>query len=66
MGSLSGNLAHHGTAMPYAIAAKFAYPDRPVFALAGDGAMQMNGMNDLITVEKYWREWKDRASPSWC
>ena len=59
MGSLSGNLATMGPAMPYAIAAKFAYPDRPVFALAGDGAMQMNGMNDLITVEKYWREWKD-------
>ena len=59
MGSLSGNLATMGPAMPYAIAAKFAYPDRPVFALAGDGAMQMNGMNDLITVEKYWKEWKD-------
>src|SRR5882672_10396589 len=59
MGSLSGNLATMGPAMPYAIAAKFAYPDRPVFALAGDGAMQMNGMNDLITVEKYWRGWKD-------
>jgi pyruvate dehydrogenase (quinone) len=59
MGSLSGNLATMGPAMPYALGAKFAYPDRPVFALAGDGAMQMNGMNELITVAKYWKEWKD-------
>ena len=41
------------------MAAKFAYPDRPVFALAGDGAIQTNGMNELITVSKYWKEWKD-------
>jgi pyruvate dehydrogenase (quinone) len=59
MGSLSGNLATMGPAMPYAVAAKFAYPERPVFALAGDGAVQMNGMNELITVSKYWKEWKD-------
>jgi pyruvate dehydrogenase (quinone) len=59
MGSLSGNLATMGPAMPYAVAAKFAYPERPVFALAGDGAMQMNGLNELITVSKYWKEWKD-------
>jgi len=59
MGSLSGNLATMGPAMPYAVAAKFAYPDRPVFALAGDGAIQMNGMNELITVSKYWKQWKD-------
>ena len=59
MGSLSGNLATMGPGMPYAVAAKFAYPDRPVFALVGDGAMQMNGMNVLITVGKYWKEWKD-------
>src|ERR671930_41705 len=45
MGSLSGNLATMGPAMPYAVAAKLAYPDRPVFALVGDGATQMNGMN---------------------
>jgi pyruvate dehydrogenase (quinone) len=45
--------------MPYAIAAKFAHPDRPVLALVGDGALQMNGMNELITVAKYWREWSD-------
>jgi pyruvate dehydrogenase (quinone) len=59
MGSLSGSLATMGPAMPYAVAAKFAYPDRPVFALAGDGAMQMNGLNVLITVKKYWKEWRD-------
>jgi pyruvate dehydrogenase (quinone) len=59
MGSLSGNLATMGPAMPYALGAKFAYPDRPVFALAGDGAIQMNGMNEMITVSKYWKEWKD-------
>jgi pyruvate dehydrogenase (quinone) len=48
--------------VPYAIAAKFAHPDRPVIALVGDGAMQMNNMAELITVTKYWREWAD---PRW-
>jgi pyruvate dehydrogenase (quinone) len=57
MASLSGNLATMGPAIPYAIAAKFAYPQRPVIACVGDGAMQMNGLNGLITVEKYWRRW---------
>lgn len=57
--SISGNLATMGCAVPYAIAAKFAHPDRPVFALVGDGAMQMNGMNELLTVSKYWRRWED-------
>ncbi|WP_437768967.1 thiamine pyrophosphate-requiring protein [Sorangium sp. So ce281] len=59
MASLSGTLATMGPAMPYAVAAKFAFPDRPVVAMVGDGAMQMNGINALITVSKYWREWKD-------
>jgi pyruvate dehydrogenase (quinone) len=59
MASVSGTLATMGAGMPYAIAAKFAYPDRPVLALVGDGAMQMNGMNELITVTKYWSEWHD-------
>src|SRR5690606_4472545 len=45
--------------MPYALAAKFVHPDRPVIAVAGDGAMQMNGNNALIDVAKYWREWQD-------
>jgi pyruvate dehydrogenase (quinone) len=62
MCSLSGGLASMGAAVPYAIAAKFAHPDRPVIALVGDGAMQMNNMAELITVAKYWREWE---SPRW-
>ena len=57
MGSLSGGLASLGAGTPYAVAAKFAYPDRTVIAFMGDGAMQMNGMNVMITVAKYWREW---------
>jgi pyruvate dehydrogenase (quinone) len=57
MASLSGGLATIGPGMPYAIAAKFAYPDRPVIAMIGDGAAQMNGMNALITVSKYWKQW---------
>ena len=57
--SLSGGLASMGAAVPYAIAAKFAHPDRPVIALVGDGAMQMNNMAELITVSKYWREWSN-------
>jgi pyruvate dehydrogenase (quinone) len=56
--SLSGGLASMGPAVPYAIAAKYAHPDRPVLALIGDGAMQMNNMAELITVAKYWRKWR--------
>lgn len=59
MSSLSGTLATMGPAVPYAIAAKFAYPDRAVIALAGDGALQMNGINGLITIKKYWQQWSD-------
>jgi pyruvate dehydrogenase (quinone) len=59
MASLSGNLATMGCGVPYAIGAKFAYPDRPVIALVGDGAMQMNGNGELVTIAKYWKEWKD-------
>ncbi|HEX3399157.1 MAG TPA: thiamine pyrophosphate-requiring protein [Acetobacteraceae bacterium] len=59
MGSLSGGLASMGAGVPYAIAAKLAHPHRPVIALVGDGAMQMNGMAELITVAKYWRRWGD-------
>ena len=57
--SLSGGLASMGAAVPYAIAAKYADPGRPVIALVGDGAMQMNNMAELITVAKYWRQWQD-------
>lgn len=59
MASLSGSLATMGCAIPYAIAAKFAYPDRPAFAFAGDGAMQMNGNMELMTVARYWRKWRN-------
>jgi len=55
--SVSGALASMGCSMPYAVAAKFAFPERPVFCCIGDGAMQMAGINELITVAKYWREW---------
>ena len=48
-----------GPAMPYALAAKFVHPDRPVVASVGDGAMQMNGNAELVTVGKYWKRWKD-------
>ena len=61
MCSLSGGLASMGAAVPYAIGAKFAYPDRPVVAMVGDGAMQMNNMAELITVAKYWREWSNKT-----
>lgn len=58
-GSLSGTLATMGSAVPYAIAAKLCHPDRPVIATVGDGAMQMNGNAELLTVAHYWREWED-------
>ncbi|MBV1837122.1 thiamine pyrophosphate-requiring protein [Acetobacter estunensis] len=58
MGSLSGGLASMGAGTPYAIAAKMAYSDRTVIACMGDGAMQMNGLNEMITISKYWRQWK--------
>ncbi len=58
-GSLSGTLATMGPAVPYAIGAKFAHPDRPVIALVGDGSMQMNGLAELITVARYGTEWTD-------
>jgi pyruvate dehydrogenase (quinone) len=60
MASLSGTLATMGPGVPYAIGAKFAHPDRPVFALVGDGAMQMNGINELITIAKYREQWPDQ------
>ena len=57
--SLSGNLATMCPGMPYTIAAKFAYPDRVPIGLIGDGAMQMLGINGLITVAKYWKTWSN-------
>lgn len=60
LASLSGNLATMGCGVPYAIAAKCAHPDRPVVAAVGDGAMQMNGLAELITIAKYQETWKNR------
>ncbi|HLL41543.1 MAG TPA: thiamine pyrophosphate-requiring protein [Segetibacter sp.] len=56
--SLSGTLATMCSAVPYAIAAKFAFSNKMVVAISGDGAMQMLGINELITIAKYWRQWQ--------
>jgi len=58
-GSLSGSLASLGAGTPYAMAAKMAFPERTVIACMGDGAMQMNGLNVMITISKYWRQWSN-------
>lgn len=58
-GNLSGMLASMLASMPYALAAKFAHPHRPVVCTIGDGAFQMLGMNELITVKRHWQEWDD-------
>jgi len=58
-GSLSGNLATMGPGVPYGIGAKFGCPHRPVIVFAGDGAMQMNGLAELITIKRYWEQWSD-------
>jgi pyruvate dehydrogenase (quinone) len=57
--SLSGGLASLGAGTPYAVAGKMAYPDRTVIACMGDGAMQMNGLNVMITISKYWKQWSN-------
>jgi pyruvate dehydrogenase (quinone) len=59
LASLSGGLATMGPGVPYAIAAKFVHPDRPVIAMVGDGAMQMNGISGLVTAAKYWKRWSN-------
>jgi pyruvate dehydrogenase (quinone) len=58
-GSLSGTLATMGPAVPYGIGAKYAHPDRPVVVFEGDGAMQMNGLAELLTIRRYWQTWSD-------
>jgi pyruvate dehydrogenase (quinone) len=58
-GSLSGTLATMGPAVPYVIGAKFAHPDRPAIAFEGDGAMQMNGLTELLTAARYYTSWSD-------
>src|SRR3954449_7722942 len=57
---LSGTLATMCPAVPYALAAKFAHPDRPVIAALGDGAMQMLGINALIDIAKYYERWSNQ------
>jgi pyruvate dehydrogenase (quinone) len=59
LGSVSGTLATMGCALPYAIAAKLAMPDRVAFAFLGDGAMQMSGLTELVTLANTWRQWSD-------
>ena len=59
VGSVSGGLASMGNAVPYLLAGKFVYPDRPGIAMVGDGAMQMLGNQALIGAATYWKEWKD-------
>jgi pyruvate dehydrogenase (quinone) len=58
-GSLSGTLATMGPGVPYGIGAKFGHPGRPVIVFEGDGAMQMNGLAELITIKHYWEQWSD-------
>ncbi|TYK44520.1 thiamine pyrophosphate-requiring protein [Actinomadura decatromicini] len=58
-GSLSGTLATMGPGVPYGIGAKFGHPDRPVIVFEGDGAMQMNGLAEMLTIRHYWRQWED-------
>lgn len=57
--SVSGMLATMGCALPYALAAKTAFPDRPAFAFLGDGAMQMTGLSELLTIAQNWESWSD-------
>ncbi|MGH2972446.1 MAG: thiamine pyrophosphate-requiring protein, partial [Gaiellaceae bacterium] len=60
LASLSGNLATMVPGVPYAIAAKFAHPDRPVICFVGDGAFQMLGMNEMLTIKRYMDRWQDK------
>src|ERR1700712_3786883 len=55
----SGGGCGGGCGVPYGIGAKFGCPDRPVIVFAGDGAMQMNGLAELITIKRYWKQWSD-------
>lgn len=56
---LSSTLASMGCGLPYGLAAKLSAPDRPVLVLTGDGAMQMTGLAELVTVAARWRDWAD-------
>ena len=58
--ALSGTLATMCPGVPYALAAKFAFPDRPVIASLGDGAMQMLGNQALIDIAHYHDRWPNK------
>ncbi len=58
--ALSGTLATMCPGVPYAFAAKMAFPDRPVIASIGDGAMQMLGINGLIDIANRWQQWENK------
>jgi len=58
--ALSGTLATMCPGVPYAFAAKMAYPERPVIASIGDGAMQMLGINALIDIAARWEQWPNK------
>ncbi|WP_431711924.1 thiamine pyrophosphate-requiring protein [Glutamicibacter uratoxydans] len=56
---LCSTLASMGAGVPYGLAAKLRHPDRPVIVLAGDGAMQMSGNAELVTLSEQWHQWSD-------
>ncbi|MGI8660226.1 MAG: thiamine pyrophosphate-requiring protein [Thermoleophilaceae bacterium] len=58
--ALSGTLATMCPAVPYALAAKLAFPDRPVIATSGDGAMQMIGNACLLDIARYADRWSNQ------
>ncbi len=50
--SFSGTMCSMMAALPYAIGAQVAHPDRPVVALTGDGSLTMM-MGELATLAQY-------------
>ncbi len=56
---LSSTLASMGCGIPFGLAAKESRPRRPVAVVAGDGAMQMLGNGELLTVADRWAHWQD-------
>jgi pyruvate dehydrogenase (quinone) len=63
MASLSGTLATMCPGVPYTVAAEMCHPERVAIALVGDGAMQMLGINSLITAANHWHEWSNPCMP---
>ncbi|MGW0484060.1 thiamine pyrophosphate-dependent enzyme [Nonomuraea sp. NPDC003214] len=50
--SFSGTLCSMGSALPYAVGAQIAYPDRPVIAVVGDGGLTMC-LGELATLAQH-------------